>query len=139
MTKGPDRRPAIDRILARVVIDGECWLSTIGMQRNGYSSVGVGTTQKLMSHRVAYEHFHGPIPDGYEVDHLCGVRNCIRPDHIEAVTHAENIHRAVERLWRDRTTCARGHQFTSNDLMVTASGQRLCRRCYLDNNKKKVA
>lgn len=45
------------------------------------------------AHRVYYERFVGPVPDGLEPDHLCRVRPCIRPDHLELVTHLENCRR----------------------------------------------
>ena len=45
------------------------------------------------SHRVAYEHFVGAIPDGLDLDHLCGVKACVNPEHLEPVTHRENMRR----------------------------------------------
>lgn len=44
-------------------------------------------------HRWVHLRFIGPIPEGYDVDHLCSVRNCVNPDHLEAVTRTENIQR----------------------------------------------
>src|SRR5215831_5464417 len=56
-------------------------------------------------HRLSYLLFRGPIPDGYHIDHLCKVRGCWRPDHLEAVTPGENARRALV-----KTECIRGHQ-----------------------------
>lgn len=56
------------------------------------------------AHRFAYEAVKGPIPEGYEVDHLCRVRSCVRPDHLEAVTRAENLRRMRNDI------CPLGHQ-----------------------------
>lgn len=55
------------------------------------------------AHRVSYEHYKGPIPDGYEIDHTCRNHRCVNPDHLEAVTHTENVHRGL---------VARGISFT---------------------------
>jgi hypothetical protein len=49
------------------------------------------------AHRIAYEDAKGEIPEGYTIDHLCRVRNCINPEHLEAVTLAENIRRQKKR------------------------------------------
>lgn len=46
-----------------------------------------------LAHRFAYEFLVGPIPKGLEIDHLCRNKSCVNPDHLEAVTHRENIRR----------------------------------------------
>lgn len=53
--------------------------------------------QELQLHRWAYETFVGPIPDGLVVDHLCEVRSCVRPDHLDPCTDRENLRRKYER------------------------------------------
>jgi len=73
-----------------------CWLWTGSTRRNGYGSTHGRTAygrSVSTAHRWAYEDQIGPIPDGHEIDHLCGVRNCVRPDHLEAVTLQENRRR----------------------------------------------
>lgn len=57
------------------------------------------------THRYAYETIIGPVPDGLEIDHLCQVRNCVNPAHMEPVTQEENKRRAGLR----RTMCASGN------------------------------
>jgi hypothetical protein len=60
-----------------------------------YGSVWDGKTRPV--HRVVYELFHGEIPEGYQVDHLCSVPLCVNPSHLEAVTPRENVRRTWER------------------------------------------
>jgi len=47
-----------------------------------------------MAHRIYYERAHGAIPEGFELDHLCRVRHCVNPAHLEPVSHAENMRRS---------------------------------------------
>lgn len=84
--------------LLRKVEDGPngCWLWTGANQgRPGHFNYGQVTVdnKRRLVHRVAHELWVGPIPDGYEVDHLCRTPLCINPDHLEAVTPEENRRR----------------------------------------------
>lgn len=88
-----------DRVVARVVVDAAgCWLWQGAIRGNGYGAVRVPGRGVVGVHRVTYEHAHGPIPAGYHVDHLCAVRRCCNPGHLEAVTPVENDRRARARL-----------------------------------------
>lgn len=76
-----------------------CWIWQSGVDASGY---GVSYRAKIlpphfMAHRIAFAAFNGPIPDGYEIDHLCSVRLCCNPAHLEAVTKEENNRRALPR------------------------------------------
>lgn len=78
---------------------GPCWLRALSLTRAGYSSVDTqagGIRERGYAHRMAYEELVGPIPDGLELDHLCWVRHCVNPAHLEPVTHEENARRAGE-------------------------------------------
>lgn len=57
--------------------------------RNGYGQIR-RNGQAQYVHRVLYEQYHGPIAKGLVIDHLCGVKACINPLHLEAVTQREN-------------------------------------------------
>jgi len=72
---------------------GSCWLWTAGKFPAGYGCLGVGG-KSVLTHRFSYELLVGPIPEGLEIDHLCRVRACCNPSHLEPVTSAENVQRA---------------------------------------------
>src|SRR3990167_7266351 len=75
-----------------------CWLWTGQLSASGYGKLEVnrnGRRCKLSAHRVAFEVYKGPIPDGLCLDHLCRQRSCINPDHLEPVTKRENARRGV--------------------------------------------
>lgn len=69
-----------------VQITDTCWLWTGPLTPSGYAA--------NVAHRGIYQRLIGPVPDGLELDHLCRVRHCVRPDHLEPVTRAENVRRA---------------------------------------------
>lgn len=78
------------------VVDPEtgCWLWTGALVR-GYGRVGIPATRRTMpAHRYYWERVNGPVPDGLEMDHLCRVRACVNPDHLEPVTRSENMRRS---------------------------------------------
>lgn len=96
-----------------------CWVWT-----GARDTVGYGTFRKVKgpggmvkAHRYSYELSNGAIPAGLEIDHLCRTRACVRPDHLEAVTHIENMRRAREDL------CPLGHH------RGQYGGQRCCPTC----------
>ncbi len=68
-----------------------CW-DWIAGKSNGYGMISIDNVG-YCAHRVAYEMEVGPIPDGLVIDHLCRNRGCVRPDHMELVTLAENTRR----------------------------------------------
>lgn len=74
--------------------NGDCWEWQMARNSSGYGSYMVETRTAMLAHRYAYEQMVGPIPEGLEIDHLCRNRGCVRPDHLEPVTHSENMRRA---------------------------------------------
>jgi len=68
---------------------GNCWLWRGSRTNEGYGTFRIDGKMNT-AHRWAYEAEHGPIPSGLQVDHLCRMRGCVNPLHMEAVTHAEN-------------------------------------------------
>src|SRR5688572_29952552 len=68
-----------------------CWLWEGRVCPRGYGYFGHNSQR---CHRVLWVALNGPVPEGLELDHLCRVRNCVNPAHLEPVTHAENMRRA---------------------------------------------
>jgi hypothetical protein len=65
-----------------------CWVWLWTTDPQGY-----GRLVKTLAHVLVWERTNGPVPDGLELDHLCRVRACVNPAHLEPVTHAENVRR----------------------------------------------
>src|SRR6185312_13718825 len=106
-----------------------CWLWTGTLHRGGYGKMGRGraTDGVDYAHRISWELFRGPIPEGLSIDHLCRVRCCVNPDHLEPVTTAENIRRG-ETGAKPKAECLRGHPFDEHGY-VTKTGAKRCRLC----------
>lgn len=90
-----------DRLWSKVQRNGpeECWPFT-GNTNKGYGQLKCvidGKHVQVHAARVAYELEVGPIPEGYEIDHLCVTANCCNPAHLEPVTHSENMRRVWDR------------------------------------------
>jgi hypothetical protein len=87
-------------ILSRITKnDHGCWVWQGMLNEAGYGrGMNAALGGKFAVHRAAFALFVGSIPDGYEIDHLCSVRACCNPAHLEAVTPDENKRRAYESL-----------------------------------------
>lgn len=78
-----------ERFWSKVDRTGECWLWTGACNSDHYGRFSHGGKLAL-PHRLSFEWAHGEIPEGLHIDHRCGTRNCVRPDHLRLVTPAEN-------------------------------------------------
>lgn len=129
-----DRAELQRRVLARVSKDAAsgCWNWTGATTRGGYGTyrtMGMATT----AHRVAYMAWVGDVPPGMELDHLCKNTRCVNPEHLEAVTHAENVARASKAM---QTHCEAGHEFTEANTYTKKNGCRSCRTCNAARQRK---
>lgn len=116
-----------ERFLAKVEKTDACWLWTAALFPNGYGTFWDGT-KHVRAHRYAYELLVGPIPEGLDLDHLCRVRHCVNPEHLEPVTRLENLLRAP-RFAPGRTHCPNEHELTARNVRVERNGYRRCRTC----------
>jgi hypothetical protein len=122
---GERRKDPVARFWNFVEKTDSCWLWVGGIQpKELYGNFWLdGTT--VRAHRYAYELLVGPIPEGLTLDHLCRVRHCVNPAHLEPVTQAENNRRASA-----RTHCKWGHEFTpENTYIHPKRGTRICKAC----------
>jgi hypothetical protein len=145
-----DERPLIpwhDRFLAKVDrrSDDECWPWTGSINKQtGYGEFNLNGVV-VPAHRLAYEVGHGPIPDGFTIDHV-KANGCTRRDcqnwvrHLEAVTHWENNRRgnsAAAQAARAEE-CPNGHEYTP-ETTLTMDGQRRCKICWDAKQARRAA
>ncbi len=116
------------RIVEKISIESNgCWIWT-GYLNDGYGRPMLLAKRKYL-HRVTYEALNGLIPDGLELDHLCRVKKCCNPEHLEAVTHLENVRRGIAGARKKaQTHCLRGHEFSDSNTR-RYRGKRICREC----------
>lgn len=90
--KGHDRRAFLGHTEEDRGFTTPCWISDATPKGGRYVQIHYNG-RRVGAHRVAYELAKGPIPNGFQIDHLCRVTNCIRPEHLEAVEPYENVRR----------------------------------------------
>jgi hypothetical protein len=155
---GRPPKPLAERFLAMFEIGhpDECWPWLGSGRADGYGIITDGSVQldqqgrnkggkPLRVHRVSYEHFVGPIPEGFTVDHVCHNsdpvctggkdcphRRCVNPAHLEVVTLGENVRRGKARnmLIHRSGRCSRGHEMVGENVRQRKDGtRRECRTC----------
>ena len=146
--------PAERRFWSKVDFRGDCWLWTgsVARRRGGYGQfrlASAGRKRMVKAHRVAYELLVGPIPEGLEPDHLCRNPRCVNPDHLEPVTHHENVLRGMSPSAQGARAdhCIHDHPFDeANTYYRPDNGTRQCRTCarermrrYDRTNRRRVA
>lgn len=137
-TMGPPRKSLLERMGDKIQISDGCWEWTGLINAEGYGTIPrgggqySGTRFNLLAHRLVYELLVGPIPEGLQLDHLCRVRNCVNPAHLEPVTQRENTMRspiAPAAINARKTHCPRGHPYDVVRYPLNRSPERGCRRC----------
>lgn len=142
----------LDRFWAKVDKDGpipgdradlgNCWVWTAYRRPDGYGGFSFGSRpggsrRMVRAHRFAYEISTGRISPELELDHLCRNAACVRPSHLEAVTHRVNTQRGISgaiiaETKRRTTHCPQGHPYDLFNTYITPNGRRNCRICRTD-------
>jgi HNH endonuclease len=113
-------------------VHNDCWKWTSSINPDGYGNFWMNW-RSAKAHRVAYELFVGPIPEGFEIDHLCRNRACVRPDHLEPVPRVLNMMRGEGN--GSQTHCPAGHPYDEQNTYYWTNPQtgytaRYCRACH---------
>lgn len=150
-----------ERFIKLLTIDSNgCWLYRTPA-KSGYANFGITRHKGYRAHRFSYQIHRGKITEGLHIDHLCSVKNCCNPDHLEAVTPKENTRRAWQRgeakchsheiqLKAGRignaaavakklamTHCKKGHEYSVENTYVKKGGGRDCKACQRDRYYKR--
>lgn len=121
------------------ITESGCWIW------EGRTDFGYGTAwfkqKRTKAHRFVFEVLKGPIPKGLQLDHLCRVRCCVNPDHMEPVSHRTNILRGIGHtaVNHKKIYCKRGHRLEGYNVMHIHAGNsilRSCRICSVSRTKQ---
>lgn len=138
----------MERLRERVVeedrgYDTLCWIWRGAKNRKGYGYIQerevTRRPRRVFTHRVTYFDSHGKdaIPEGFQIDHLCRVRECCNPDHLQVVTTRENSRRGLRGMLAGQ--CRQGHPWIPENTYYRSNGTRQCRACALDRYRRQRA
>lgn len=137
--------PTLDDLLAKAIPEPNsgCMLWLGAINQFGYGRVGI-KGRRTVAHRAVYEMACGPVPDGLDLDHLCRVRCCVNPAHLEPVTRQVNAARGIcgkvtAARQRSKTHCPHGHAYGGENLFITNEGHRECRTCMRARSQRTAA
>jgi hypothetical protein len=135
-------RNELARFTCKVLRRRNGCLEWIAGKRQGYGVMRIRVADKWIvasAHRLAYEHYIGPIPQHRQIDHLCRNRACVNPKHMELVTLSENLRRGLglAAVNRRKLYCLNGHPFSGKNLIVLKNGNRQCRACRSAYDRKR--
>lgn len=115
----------------------ECW-SWLGTKRAGYGLFKLSNRHQQAT-RVAYQLTHGPMSKSLSLDHLCRNTWCVNPNHLEPVSHRENVLRGIgpTAINAKKTECIHGHPLSGSNLYRNpTNGGRFCKTCLAASKKK---
>lgn len=132
---------ALERFVEAIELgEGGCWLWNRAVDRYGYARFKANG--EVLGHRFAYLTWRGPIARNLTIDHLCRVRRCVNPEHLQCVSALENTMRGQSFVVANaaKTHCPKGHPYDEKNTFwfITARsasereqwgrGCRICRR-----------
>jgi HNH endonuclease len=133
----------IKRMLARTQVDEKtgCWLWQGPVSPEGYPRTALnlerGVYKHMNAHTALWWLVESPIPSPLQLDHLCRIKRCINPAHMEVVTGRVNTLRsnAITAINARKTHCKRGHPLSGDNLYLQGE-TRQCRTCKLDRQRQ---
>lgn len=123
-----------ERFWSKVRLGPDCWNWTASVNNRGYGRF-YEKANRTSAHVVAYRMAFGEVPAGKEVHHICENRRCVRPTHLQAVTHRENLLASdtLPGINARKTVCNRGHDLALAH--VDRLGKRHCLACRRDRRR----
>lgn len=117
---------------------GYCWIWNAARDKDGYGRFTIKKGLMVMAHRFSFEIAYGPIDRNLQIDHLCRVRECVNPWHMELVTASINTLRGFNQasLNKQKTHCKWGHELTTENVYNPPKypSRRCCRKCIARNS-----
>ena len=135
----PRRKTAEERFAESLAYVGDCIVWTGYIAKTGYGFLSVND-KPMGAHRYAYARAHGPVPEGFHIDHLCRNRACVNVAHLEAVTPKVNVNRGIlskvtQHRMMSATVCRNGHLLTE-ETRLPAHQRRRCLICRRDSLRR---
>ena len=138
-------KPVIARFFRKISVSNNfyngtpCW-NWIGGKTTGGYGIFWFNKKIILAHRFSYEYYKVEIPKSLQIDHLCRVRGCCNPNHLEVVTLQENIRRGltgkINSYNKGKSYCVRGHEFTTQNIYRKSNNRRVCKICSRIRHKK---
>lgn len=131
--------PIEERFMSHVEKDDSgCWLWQAFIGPTGYGDFWANNKMQR-AHRWSYSNWNGSLIKGLTIDHLCRVRNCVNPEHLEQVTIKENVLRGESFVAKNaaKTHCHKGHEFKEDNIYLYR-GRRMCKTCRKKNQRQTV-
>lgn len=132
--------PIVDpkiRFNKKYFIDAKgCWMWQGAISENGYGKFSI-RGKDIYAHRFSYETFKGPIQEGYVIDHMCLVKSCCNPEHLDVTIQAENVYRGINRQ-KLKTRCKHGHLFSEENTIRYNGEWRRCRTCEILRSRRRI-